>query len=70
MKWTPIRRALERLNARPGITGIWQVSGRADIGFDKMVDMDVAYVRSRSFLLDMLLLSMTARAVISGRGAY
>lgn len=46
------------------------MSGRADIGFDKMVDMDVAYVRSRSFLLDMLLLSMTARAVISGRGAY
>ncbi|WP_342455859.1 sugar transferase [Phaeobacter sp. QD34_3] len=35
--------AIERLKARPGITGLWQVSGRADIGFDKMVDMDVAY---------------------------
>lgn len=63
-------RAMERLNARPGITGLWQVSGRADIGFDKMVDMDVAYVRSRSFLLDLLLLTLTARAVLSGRGAY
>lgn len=62
--------ALERLKSRPGITGLWQVSGRADIGFDKMVDMDVAYVRSRSVLLDLLLLALTARAVISGRGAY
>ncbi|MDQ2094933.1 WecB/TagA/CpsF family glycosyltransferase [Rhodalgimonas zhirmunskyi] len=62
--------ALERLKARPGITGLWQVSGRADIGFDKMIDMDVAYVRSRSVLLDVLLLALTARAVLSGRGAY
>lgn len=62
--------ARERLNAKPGITGLWQVSGRADIGFDKMVDMDVAYVRSRSMILDLLLLAMTARAVVSGRGAY
>ncbi|KUF12601.1 WecB/TagA/CpsF family glycosyltransferase [Pseudoponticoccus marisrubri] len=63
-------RALERLAARPGITGLWQVSGRADIGFDKMIDMDVAYVRSRGVLLDLVLLALTARAVISGRGAY
>ncbi|TQS70239.1 WecB/TagA/CpsF family glycosyltransferase [Rhodobacteraceae bacterium] len=62
--------AHERLEARPGITGLWQVSGRADIGFDKMVDMDVAYVRSRSFVLDLMLLALTARAVTSGRGAY
>lgn len=62
--------ALERLKARPGITGLWQVSGRADIGFDKMIDMDVAYVRSRSVLLDLLLLALTAQAVVSGRGAY
>lgn len=62
--------ARERLAAKPGITGLWQVSGRADIGFDKMIDMDVAYVRSRSFVLDLLLLAMTARAVVSARGAY
>jgi lipopolysaccharide/colanic/teichoic acid biosynthesis glycosyltransferase len=62
--------ALERLEVKPGITGLWQVAGRADIGFDKMVDMDVAYVRSNSVALDLLLLAMTARAVVSGRGAY
>ena len=62
--------ALERLSVRPGITGLWQVSGRADIGFDKMIDMDVAYVRSKNTLLDLMLLLLTVRAVVSGRGAY
>ncbi len=55
---------------RPGITGLWQVSGRAEIGFAKMIDLDLAYARSRSFLLDLVLLALTARAVVSGRGAY
>ena len=63
-------RALERLDVKPGITGVWQVSGRADIGFDKMIDMDLAYVRSRSSLLDFILIALTFRAVFSGRGAY
>jgi exopolysaccharide biosynthesis WecB/TagA/CpsF family protein len=63
-------RALGRLAVKPGLTGIWQVSGRAEIGFDKMIDMDLAYVRSRSLLLDVLLLGMTTRAVLGGRGAY
>ena len=63
-------RALGRLAVKPGLTGVWQVSGRAEIGFDRMIDMDLAYARSRSVLLDMLLIAMTFRAVISGRGAY
>ncbi|MFD1341116.1 WecB/TagA/CpsF family glycosyltransferase [Litorisediminicola beolgyonensis] len=63
-------RALARLAVKPGLTGIWQVSGRADIGFDKMVDMDIAYARSRSTLLDLILIALTFRAVLSGRGAY
>lgn len=63
-------RALGRLAVKPGITGLWQVSGRANIGFDKMVDLDLAYVRSRSVLLDILLIALTFRAVLSGRGAY
>ncbi|WP_316015088.1 WecB/TagA/CpsF family glycosyltransferase [Roseobacter sp. HKCCA0434] len=62
--------ALRRLRAVPGITGIWQVSGRAEIAFGRMVAMDLAYIRSRSVLLDMLLLALTARAVLAGRGAY
>ena len=63
-------RALKRLQIKPGITGVWQVSGRADIGFDKMIDMDIAYAKSRSPLLDFMLIMMTFRAVIGGRGAY
>ncbi len=63
-------RALGRLSVKPGITGIWQVSGRADVGFDKMIDMDLAYTRSRSVLLDLVLIALTFRAVVSGRGAY
>ena len=62
--------ALRRLSGVPGITGIWQVSGRAEVGFDRMVAMDVAYLRSKSVFLDMLLIGLTARAVIAGRGAY
>lgn len=62
--------ALGRLAVKPGITGLWQVAGRADIGFEKMIDMDLAYVRSRSILLDFVILAMTGRAIISGRGAY
>ena len=64
------QRALARLAVKPGITGLWQVSGRADIGFDKMIDMDLAYARSASLLLDLVLMALTARAVVSGRGAY
>lgn len=63
-------RALGRLVVKPGITGVWQVSGRADIGFDKMIDMDLAYAASRTILLDIILILMTFRAVISARGAY
>ncbi|UYV36404.1 WecB/TagA/CpsF family glycosyltransferase [Rhodobacteraceae bacterium D3-12] len=63
-------RALDRLTVKPGITGVWQVAGRADIGFEKMIDMDFAYTRSRTILLDFFLIFLTFRAVITGRGAY
>ncbi|MBT9382265.1 WecB/TagA/CpsF family glycosyltransferase [Pseudooceanicola sp. CBS1P-1] len=62
--------ALGRLAVRPGITGLWQVSGRADVGFDKMIDMDLAYAQNRSTLLDLVLIALTFRAILSGRGAY
>lgn len=62
--------ALERLSRKPGITGIWQVSGRAEVDFDRMVRMDRAYVGSRSVFLDICLLLLTVRAVFGGRGAY
>lgn len=59
-----------RLAVKPGITGIWQVSGRADIDFDRMIEMDLAYAKSKSLVLDILLLALTVRAALSGRGAY
>ncbi len=62
--------ARARLGAKPGLTGIWQVSGRAEIGFSKMIEMDSAYVRSRSLMLDIAIIALTVRAVVSGRGAY
>ncbi len=63
-------RALGRLAVKPGITGIWQVSGRAEIGFDQMIDMDLTYARTHSLMLDLSLIAQTFRAVVTGRGAY
>jgi exopolysaccharide biosynthesis WecB/TagA/CpsF family protein len=62
--------ALRRLSGVPGITGIWQVSGRAEVSFDRMVAMDIAYLRSKSMTLDLMLIALTVRAVVTGRGAY
>jgi lipopolysaccharide/colanic/teichoic acid biosynthesis glycosyltransferase len=61
---------LERLSVRPGLTCIWQVSGRSDIPFERWVELDIQYVRTRSLLLDLKILLLTPWAVISGRGAY
>jgi len=61
------RRVLE---AKPGITGLWQVSGRSRVGFDEMVRLDVRYAAKRSLWLDLKILLMTPRAVILGDGAY
>ena len=63
-------RAYGRLAVKPGITGIWQVSGRADIGFDRMVEMDLDYARRASVALDLSLIFKTFGAVLTGRGAY
>lgn len=54
----------------PGITGLWQVSGRAEIGFDRMIELDLDYVRTASVKTDIAILLRTFRAVWSGRGAY
>lgn len=57
------------LSAKPGLTGVWQVSGRSDINFDKRVEMDSLYVQRRSIPYDIYLLLKTFPAVLSGRGA-
>ncbi len=59
-----------RLNIRGGITCIWQVSGRSEIGFEDWVRMDLRYAQKRGLALDLGLLAKTANAVMSGRGAY
>ena len=61
------RRVLE---ARPGITGYWQVHGRSRTTFDEMVRMDLKYVEQASLLLDLKIILQTPRAVLSGNGAY
>jgi lipopolysaccharide/colanic/teichoic acid biosynthesis glycosyltransferase len=62
--------AMERLSVLPGITGVWQVSGRAEVGFDEMVTMDIGYARDGRLSRDLTILAATVRAVLSGRGAY
>jgi lipopolysaccharide/colanic/teichoic acid biosynthesis glycosyltransferase len=52
------------------LTCIWQVSGRGDVPFEQQVQMDIEYVESHSFWLDVKLVASTVPAVLSGRGAY
>jgi lipopolysaccharide/colanic/teichoic acid biosynthesis glycosyltransferase len=59
-----------RLDVIPGLTCIWQVSGRSDIPFDKQVELDVQYIQSQSLWLDVKLLFLTIPAVLLGKGAY
>ena len=62
--------AHRRHKVLPGITGLWQVSGRADIGFDDMITLDLEYVRRVSVWTDLFILLRTVSAVFSGKGAY
>jgi lipopolysaccharide/colanic/teichoic acid biosynthesis glycosyltransferase len=59
-------RHFERFAVRPGMTGLWQVSGRNRLGFNEMLDLDVEYARTTSFLLDMKILAKTPAAAVSG----
>jgi len=61
---------LERLNTKSGLTGLWQVSGRADTSFQEQIDLDLRYVRERSWLLDLKIMLATIPAVVTGKGAY
>lgn len=61
---------LRRLAAKPGLTGLWQVSGRSDTTFEEMVRLDIYYVEHWSFLMDLRIMAQTIPTVLSGRGAY
>ncbi|MDX1450360.1 MAG: sugar transferase, partial [Acidimicrobiia bacterium] len=62
--------ARRRLAVRPGVTGIWQVSGRSDLDFETWIAMDLEYLDHWSLWLDLKLMARTFTAVLSGRGAY
>ena len=59
-----------RLHVRPGLTGLWQVSGRADLSWEESVRLDLRYVDNWSLAMDLLILWKTFRAVVGGSGAY
>ncbi|MBR0680228.1 sugar transferase [Roseomonas eburnea] len=62
--------AAHYLTVRPGITGLWQVSGRSETSYDQRVALDVAYVSQPSLLADIRILLKTPMAVLSRRGAH
>lgn len=57
------------LSVKPGITGVWQVSGRSEINFDKRIQLDAKYAKTRSILYDLYIILRTPLAMLSGRGA-
>jgi len=59
-----------RLDVRPGLTGLWQVSGRSDLSWDDTVRLDLYYVDNWSLLQDLMILTRTVGAVLNSRGAY
>lgn len=60
---------MRRFSVRPGLTCLWQISGRSDLGFDQWIAMDLEYIDGWSLLLDVQILLRTIPAVVSGRGA-
>jgi lipopolysaccharide/colanic/teichoic acid biosynthesis glycosyltransferase len=59
-----------RLRVKPGLTGLWQVSGRSDLSWDESVRLDLRYVDNWSVAMDLMILWKTGRAVVLGTGAY
>ncbi|MCK0090503.1 sugar transferase [Rhodococcus sp. F64268] len=74
----PLRREVEnydgrvkrRLLVRPGVTGLWQVSGRSDLSWDESVRLDLSYVENWSMVTDALIIGKTVKAVLAREGAY
>jgi lipopolysaccharide/colanic/teichoic acid biosynthesis glycosyltransferase len=60
----------KRLHVKPGLTCLWQIQGRSTIAFDRLVSLDMQYIRSRSILNDIVIIIKTIPAVLFGRGAH
>ncbi len=65
--WDSIK---DRAKVKPGMTGLWQISGRSNIGFREMILLDLYYVENQSFLFDLEILFATVPVVLFGKGAY
>jgi lipopolysaccharide/colanic/teichoic acid biosynthesis glycosyltransferase len=59
-----------RLLVKPGLTGLWQISGRSDLPWEEAVRLDLRYVENWSLAMDLLILVKTVRAVLGSSGAY
>jgi lipopolysaccharide/colanic/teichoic acid biosynthesis glycosyltransferase len=59
-----------RLAVKPGLTGLWQISGRSDLSWEEAVRLDLRYVENWSLILDMQILWKSCPAVFHGSGAY
>lgn len=59
-----------RMDVKPGLTCLWQISGRSELGYKEWVSLDLYYVKHRSMILDLLIMAQTIPAIISARGAY
>jgi lipopolysaccharide/colanic/teichoic acid biosynthesis glycosyltransferase len=61
---------MKRLQVKPGLTGLWQVSGRSNVPFEEMVMMDIYYIENWSLALDISIILRTIPAVLRAEGAY
>ena len=61
---------LDRLEVRPGLTGLWQVSGRSDLSFDEYVRLDLFYIENWSLAYDLFMVIKTIPMLLKAKGAY
>ncbi|MBP3041338.1 sugar transferase [Bacillaceae bacterium Marseille-Q3522] len=61
---------MQRLTVTPGCTGLWQISGRSSVGFAKMVELDLAYIKKRSFKLDIKIILKTVLVLFGSKNAF
>ncbi|WP_010272277.1 sugar transferase [Paenibacillus senegalensis] len=61
---------MQRLQVTPGCTGLWQISGRNDVGFEQMVELDLQYIRERSIRKDLQIIVKTVAVLFHSKGAY
>ena len=63
-------KAILRTYVKPGLTCLWQISGRSELSYERWVELDIYYIENRTLLLDALIVIKTIPAVLSGKGAY